>query len=678
MFHLTNKEDGDFKDANHASWYFNGKKGGRFCTCRECRSDGRAYKDSSAILVGLVGRNRGRKRRRDGGPGALCAVRRCPTLLFQNELGKTAAEPLLFTIASLTSSPLRIYGILLALPTNATPPEAPLRTVHLYGLGGICTTSVHLVALVVNYQVASANSANLVGSAATPPRSEPSNLDPTRSKTPLDLTSRESLVLPLTVHNHHRGTDPAPFINLLLVPNCSASAGGYCSAARTLSPPASPHNEITRLSSRFASALKIDDPQFDLKYFGPWFAEIPVRMGTCELLDIAAESFLDAHDDLRSGRKSTKWPSNYRKAITSLSNTFQDPRQTKSPYTLCSIFMIMVSQMWASKSAQGYMINMECICTALNSTIDEPWDDSFAQSLRQNLIIPVCNEAILNPNLSIDVRYLEIVKPSFGPYKPLDKERGQTIESLDLPCLMRFPYFIRQPEMHQNDMIREYMRMQTECPFIRRRVMEYYNLVEAHKKKPRLNLVRAYMLLSEQYNMMLSSTLIMNSFLLAMDPTNSKLQEDALYYSQEAIWITRNLAGQLAMGAGFMPAALFAAWVATDDSEVIADITSIRDQHDCYWTESHYVEQYTTMKERVREIRDRKLVELDTAGLQCMDMTDFIVSDGFEYGWGLDAPLVDLEYLQDGNPRGLVAFGTGCPWEQVELDYCNWDPNLLL
>lgn len=450
------------------------------------------------------------------------------------------------------------------------------------------------------------------------------------------------------------------------------------SSQRTLSPPASPHNEITRLSSRFASALKIDDPQFDLKYFGPWFAEIPVRMGTCELLDIAAESFLDAHDDLRSGRKSTKWPSNYRKAITSLSNTFQDPRQTKSPYTLCSIFMIMVSQMWASKSAQGYMINMECICTALNSTIDEPWDDSFAQSLRQNLIIPVCNEAILNPNLSIDVRYLEIVKPSFGPYKPLDKERGQTIESLDLPCLMRFPYFIRQPEMHQNDMIREYMRMQTECPFIRRRVMEYYNLVEAHKKKPRLNLVRAYMLLSEQYNMMLSSTLIMNSFLLAMDPTNSKLQEDALYYSQEAIWITRNLAGQLAMGAGFMPAALFAAWVATDDSEVIADITSIRDQHDCYWTESHYVEQYTTMKERVREIRDRKLVELDTAGLQCMDMTDFIVSDGFEYGWGLDAPLVDLEYLQDGNPRGLVAFGTGCPWEQVELDYCNWDPNLLL
>lgn len=45
--------------------------------------------------------------------------------------------------------------------------------------------------------------------------------------------------------------------------------------------------------------------------------------------------------------------------------------------------------MWASKSAQGYMSHMEAICHILNSTIDEPWNDSFTHSLRYHLIIPV-------------------------------------------------------------------------------------------------------------------------------------------------------------------------------------------------------------------------------------------------------------------------------------------------
>lgn len=44
--------------------------------------------------------------------------------------------------------------------------------------------------------------------------------------------------------------------------------------------------------------------------------------------------------------------------------------------------------MWVSKSAQGYMSYMEGICSMLNSTINEPWNDSFAESLRYHLIIP--------------------------------------------------------------------------------------------------------------------------------------------------------------------------------------------------------------------------------------------------------------------------------------------------
>ncbi|KAJ6779426.1 hypothetical protein PWT90_03883 [Aphanocladium album] len=445
---------------------------------------------------------------------------------------------------------------------------------------------------------------------------------------------------------------------------------------KSLSPPASPTNQITRLSSRFAAALEIDDPQFDLKCFGEWFARIPTRMGTNELLDNATETFLDAFDDLRSGHQSLVTLSKHGKALTSLANALQDPKQTKSPYTLCSIFMIMIAQMWASKSAQGYISHMEGICHLLNSTINEPWNDSFAHSLRYHLIIPACIESIINPNITVDGRYLQILKHSVGPYQPLDEEKGQPIESLDLPCLMRFPHFIREPEVHRNEMLRDYARMQIECPFVRRRFTDLTNMIKA-TRKTQPALVRAQIQMGVAYTIMLSFTLVLNAFLSAMDPTNIKFQEEALYYSQEAIWITRISGRQLPIGAGFMPAALFSAWVATDDSEVIFSIASTMKQYDSYWAEPHYVKQFKMIKERVRELRDRKLADLRASGLQGIDVTDFTTSDGLEYTWGLDPSVVDSAPLHSGHHPRTTISGTGCMREPAHVEYYNWDPSLL-
>ncbi|KAJ3496356.1 hypothetical protein NLG97_g2714 [Lecanicillium saksenae] len=462
---------------------------------------------------------------------------------------------------------------------------------------------------------------------------------------------------------------------------------------KSLSPPASPTNQITRLSSRFAAALEIDDPQFDLKCFGDWFARIPTRMGANELLDNATETFLDAFDDLRSGQKSLGTLSKHGKALASLAIALQDPQQTKSPYTLCSIFMIMIAQMWASKSAQGYMSHMEGICYILNATINEPWNDSFAHSLRYHLIIPAvrfhlshtisnltnaskCIEAIINPNITIDGRYLQILRHSVGPYQPLDEEKGQPIESLDLPCLMRFPHFIREPEVHRNEMLREYARMQVECPFVRRRFTDLTNMVKA-TRKTRPALVRAQIQMGVAYTIMLSFTLVLNAFLSSMDPTNIDFQEEALYYSQEAIWITRISGRQLPVGAGFMPAALFSAWVATDDSEVIFSIASTMKQYDSYWAEPHYVKQFKMMKERVRALRDRNLADLRASGLQGIDVTDFTTSDGLEYTWGLDSLLVDSPPMPNYHyPRGMVSRGS-CEREPIRAEFYNWEPSLL-
>ncbi|KAM3467245.1 hypothetical protein MY5147_004882 [Beauveria neobassiana] len=446
---------------------------------------------------------------------------------------------------------------------------------------------------------------------------------------------------------------------------------------KSLSPRASPNNQITRLSGRFASALRIDDPQFDLKCFGAWFASIPTRVGSCELLDSATETFLDAFDDLRSGKK--LFPTTltkYGKALIILNKALGDPKQRRSPYTLCSVFMIMIAQMWAGKSAEGYMSHMVGICSILNSTIDEPWEDSFAQSLRYHLIIPACTEAIVNPNISIDGRYLQVLKTGLGPYQSLDEEKGQPIESLDLPCLMRFPHFVRQPEIYYNQMFREYMRMQTECPFVRRRLMDLTNMVQA-TNEVKIALVRAQIQMGVAYTMMLSFTLVINAFLSALNPINIKLQQEALYYSREALWITRISSKQLPTGAGFMPSALFSAWVATDDSEVIISIASIMKKYDSYWAEPQYVAQFETMKERVREIRDRKMAELHASGLRCMSVPDYTTLNGLEYTGGLNLPLMDSAFLNNDGPWASMS-GACCPRDEVPIDYYEWDPNLLL
>lgn len=285
---------------------------------------------------------------------------------------------------------------------------------------------------------------------------------------------------------------------------------------------------------------------------------------------------------------------------------------------------------------------------------------------------------MLNPNINIDGRYLRILKHSIGPYMPLDEEKGQPIESLDLPSLMRIPYFIREPELHRIEMVKEYARMQIECPFVRRRFMDLTNMVKATRiTQPAL--VRAQIQMGVAYTVILSFTLVINSFLSAMEPANVKLQEEALHYSQEAIWITRISGRQLPVGAGFMPAALFSAWVATDDSEVIFSIASTMKQYDSYWAEPHYVKQFKNMKERVRAIRDRNLRELREGGLQGMDVTDFTTSDGLEYNWGLDSlgtvAMEHGQYQYSFTDTSAASYAPPQP-APVTVEFYHWDPNV--
>ncbi len=107
-----------------------------------------------------------------------------------------------------------------------------------------------------------------------------------------------------------------------------------------------PANEIDSLSHRLVSALQVTEPRYDVSALGTWFEEVPSRLGRNELFDTSTAAFIYAIEDLRT---QTQTPSvgalsKYGKALNSLATTLQNPTKAKEPYTLASIFMLMVSQ----------------------------------------------------------------------------------------------------------------------------------------------------------------------------------------------------------------------------------------------------------------------------------------------------------------------------------------------
>lgn len=85
-----------------------------------------------------------------------------------------------------------------------------------------------------------------------------------------------------------------------------------------------------------------------------------------------------------------------------------------------------------------------------------------------------------------------------------------------------------------------------------------------------------------------------------------------------------------------MPATLFAAWTATDDSGVLQGIKTAMVDYKLHWAEWHYVERFREMKHRMRGMRDKKLAELREAGHVGLDVTDFTSADGFLYDWSVN------------------------------------------
>lgn len=238
---------------------------------------------------------------------------------------------------------------------------------------------------------------------------------------------------------------------------------------------------------------------------------------------------------------------------------------------------------------------------------------------------------MINPNIKLNKWYLESYHPSHGPHLPLTEEHGQPLESLDLPAVMNFPRLVREPELHKEEIRRYYDQLLLEGPFSLNRVNLITEMVQS-SESPHPDKLRGQVQLETAYALILCYSLILNLFLSAFNPFDTELQQQALYLAREAIYISQKSATHLPIGAGFMPAGLFAAWVATDDVEIIQGIKETLSTYEVYYADAKYVRMFRELKRRAREIRQRSL---DDLAMQGLDHAASGLFDSVDFDWGL-------------------------------------------
>lgn len=179
----------------------------------------------------------------------------------------------------------------------------------------------------------------------------------------------------------------------------------------SISVDAPPNNQPSELRDRFSAILQPDGFKFDILDCGDWLMHVPARLGSDELLDMAALAFLDALEFLDGGVRLNLDFSTYEAAVAAFEAMLQEPNQTRTPDTLAAIGMIRLAQvrpaivccpptksmlaeqaqMWTSNSAQEYMAQMGWICQLLNETVQEGWNDPFGRAVRFGLVqVAVC------------------------------------------------------------------------------------------------------------------------------------------------------------------------------------------------------------------------------------------------------------------------------------------------
>lgn len=103
-------------------------------------------------------------------------------------------------------------------------------------------------------------------------------------------------------------------------------------------------NQATLDASHFVSALQVTDVRFDLRIYGPFFVELPRRLGRNRALDASARALAASFPSVQTHQCTPDMYRAYGEAISCLRASLGDPATAGSIETMCAVYLIMICQ----------------------------------------------------------------------------------------------------------------------------------------------------------------------------------------------------------------------------------------------------------------------------------------------------------------------------------------------
>jgi hypothetical protein len=98
------------------------------------------------------------------------------------------------------------------------------------------------------------------------------------------------------------------------------------------------------IAAKFIEVLQVTDIRYALVYYGPFFRDIPRRLGQSPVLDSAVHAISAAYPFLHTGSYSPTALARYGKSLRALRECLDNADEARASNTLCAVYLITVCQ----------------------------------------------------------------------------------------------------------------------------------------------------------------------------------------------------------------------------------------------------------------------------------------------------------------------------------------------